>query len=378
MRLRKIECVLLIFITSACVDRLHFDLEKAPGLTGMSIYGFISDQPGPYQVSVYQTFDIESKESVKTPASVSHVYLSDDVGKTEELMPTQPGIFQTSPTGITGQAGRIYTVRVELPDGRVYESVGDTLLASGIIDSIYYSFNNGSVNGTTPSYGFDIYANSSNDIEHNRFLWSMKATFKSETHPELYREEECFFENGICNFVPPCSGYKNIGTQPANPIFIKVSDCECCTCWYDIFNSHVLLSDDYYSSATNFPDLKIDRIPLDGWIFMHKLHLEVSMFGLTKQSFRFWKAIRDQQNAVGNLFQPVSGKTPGNFYQVSGAESPALGIFYAAGVSTKQIDIKRSDVPDENLIPSTEGLGIMDCRKLFPNATTTRPSFWKD
>jgi hypothetical protein len=65
---------------------------------------------------------------------------------------------------------------------------------------------------------------------------------------------------------------------------------------------------------------------------MYQFHVEVKHFSLTNNAFRFWKSIRDQQNATGDIFQPVIGKIPLNFKQLSGEDSPVQGLFYAAGM----------------------------------------------
>ena len=110
---------------------------------------------------------------------------------------------------------------------------------------------------------------------------------------------------------------------------------------------------------------------------MHKIRVEVKLLSLTNQSFRFWKAVENQRAAIGSLFQPVSGKIPINFIQLSGAKSPVQGLFYAAAVSSKSIYIRRSDIPNESMIPAISG-GNISCLELFPNATNIKPSFWED
>lgn len=113
---------------------------------------------------------------------------------------------------------------------------------------------------------------------------------------------------------------------------------------------------------------------------MHKIHVEVSQRSLTEHSFRFWKAIKDQRNAVNSLFQPVSGRIPLNFIQLVGGEAPIQGIFYATAISSKSIYITRNDVPNLSMIPSLEspGIGWISCLELFPNATNVKPEFWED
>lgn len=107
---------------------------------GVSISGFISDQPGPYEVRIYSIFDIESKESRKTAVTVKRIEISDHLGTTGVLNPIEEGIYQTDPAGIRGVVGGVYKLKVELFDGRIYESLPDTILATGSLDSMYINY----------------------------------------------------------------------------------------------------------------------------------------------------------------------------------------------------------------------------------------------
>jgi hypothetical protein len=382
--MRTITSALFFLILGACVDRLTYNIPKSSSY-GIVVNGFISDQPGPYTVKISKAFDIESKESTKTPVSVKHLILSDNEGDSEELAEVVPGTYTTKSTGIQGKGGNSYTLRMELLDGKIYESLPDTLLASGKMDSLYYSFTGiADLNGSR-EFGFDIYTNSSSgNSSSGRFIWNMIGTFKSDTHPELIPRDksQCFpIGAGKCNYLPPCTGLLNKAFSAFElPDYIRVAPCECCTCWYKIYNAKPILSDDYFSTSQNFEGIKVYRVPLSPWIFMYKIHVEVRQLSLTKRSFRFFKAIRDQQSAVNSLFQPVSGKIPVNFIQLNGEEEPVQGLFYAAAISSKSLYLTRDEVPDLSLIPSLEapGIGWISCLELFPNATNIKPAFWVD
>lgn len=375
--MRIIPSTLFFFLLWACVDRLQFDIPKSSNY-GIVVDGFITDQPSPYTVKISKAFDIESKETIKTPITVKHLILSDDHGFSEELTESNSGIYQTKVAGIRGQIGRVYQLRVELLDGKIYESVPDTLLSAGKMDSVYYSFapvanGNGSI-----EYGFDIFANSSQgNSSSSRFLLNMTGTYKADTNPESTKGG-CFYLDGKCNYLPACTGLRNVNATSAGlPVYERIEPCSCCTCWYNIFNSSPVLKDDQFTTSDNFRGLKINRIPLNGWIFMHKIRVEGQLFSLTDRTFRFWRAVKDQREATGSLFQPVSGKIPINFIQLSGAKSPVQGLFYAAAVSSKSIYIRRSDIPNESMIPAISG-GNISCLELFPNSTAVKPAFWED
>jgi hypothetical protein len=371
--------VLLILIASACVDRITFDI-GVPAAFPVVVEGYISDQPGPYKVQISKAFDIESKYSIKTPINVSRVVMSDNLGNQEELSQVNDGEYQTAQDGIRGIVGRAYSLRVELRDGRIYESMPDTLFPAGKLDSIYYVFKEKKNLEGASEYSFDVLFNSSSgNLNNYYFIWKFTGTFRAETNPELANVERfgCTYYNGKCNWKPVCSGLLNVASPDYPPNFIQAKPCECCTCWYSIFNDKLTLSDNQLSQSGRFNNILLQSVPVNGWIFMHKLHVKVSQQSLTPRAFAFWKSIKDQKEAVNSLFQPITGKIPTNFIQISGPSSPISGFFYSTSLSEKSIYITRDDLPNTNIIPPTP-VWEDSCLKLFPFATNTKPDFWQD
>lgn len=372
----------IILLTTACVDRLSYEISRSVNL-GITIDGQISDQPGPYEVRIYNIFDIDSKETRKTPIAVRSVIISDDKGNAETLNAIDEGIYRTNPTGIQGVPGGVYKLSVELFDGRIYESLPDTILATpGSIDSLYLSFNETYNEVGASQYSFDVLFDASYDEKiNNHVLWKFTGTFQGDTHPEWYPGGQCFWlpEIGRCNFLPPCSGYRNVGTD-REPVFKKKYDCTCCTCWYSLLNPSPILSDDQLAIGGRVNKVKAGTVPLNQWTLEHKIRLEVSQMSLTRTTFRFWKAIRDQQQATGNLFQPISGKIPSNFVQVNGTPIPVQGLFFAAAIIAKEKYVERFHLPPNLIWVVSLDTPVFkdDCRKLFPNSTALKPGFWKD
>lgn len=369
----------LLFLLIACVDRLDIENIKISNSIPVVIDGFISNESGPYTVTVTTAFDVKSEEIQKEPYSVKSIIISDNRGHAEELTEVANGVYQTNK--IEGTVGTAYKLRVEFYDGRVYESVPDTILMNGTIDSVYYNYEektnyDGSI---TPQYL--ISADSKGTTDNDRYMWGLQATFRALTHPEKY-VGDCFFFEGKCNFLPPCSGYRNIGST-VKPSIAKVYPCTCCECWYNIYNGTPILSDEGITRIANYTRTEIGSFPVTGWIFMDKVHVQVSMKSLSKKSYKYFQSIMEQKNAVNSLFQPMGAKIPLNFNQLEGNEQDVFGIFYAAGVDKKSFYLKRSQVPYNQLLPTPEDydawkIGWVSCLDMFPNGTAAKPDFWED
>ncbi|MFM9838491.1 MAG: DUF4249 domain-containing protein [Cyclobacteriaceae bacterium] len=373
-----------IILLDGCVEKLGLTLEESSRLP-IVINGFISDQPGPYTIKIKQSFDVGLRNSYERPISVKQLTISDDQGIQEILSEPNQGTYQTSVNGMRGVVGRVYKLRIELFNGKIYESLPDTLTASGRMDSVYYKFETTTVTNGASNYAFGIYFNASSESGNNlRFLWKFNGTFKVDT--QGMSEEPCSLDIdcegcSICNIVSKCSGLRNIAPI-RNPVpeYIRFKPCECCTCWYNIFNDEPVISDYQILQAGRFSGVKVGAIPIDDWRLQHKVYAEVSQFSLTRHSHLFFKAIRDQREGLSSLFQPPSGKIPSNFVQTSGKEEPILGIFYAASISRKTIVITKRDVPQGTyeFPPDKTPIPGPDCKKLYPNATTIKPDFWVD
>ena len=382
---RSVAGIFLLFISFGCVDRLYYDVPAISSF-GISISGHVSDQPGPYRVSIFRTFDIDSKDNIKTGVTANSVVISDNEGHSETLSQVQSGVYETKSDGMRGKVGGVYKVRVELADGRTYESDPDTLPKGGAIDSVYHKMvGRPTVSGYV--YEFHVYANSSVEPgqDETYFSWTNKTTYKAETKPleEMgeppYLRSPCYRRpDNVCNFVAPCSGYDNLGSTRF-PDLQYTGPCTCCICWYDQYSQGVLLSDGFITTGGKYRDVLVDRVELTGWLMMFKARFEVSMQSLSPRAYKFWKAVRDQRSATNSLFQPLSGKIAGNINQVGGVDTPVFGVFYATAVTAKAFYISRGDF-DISIIPTVDfpGAGAFPCYKLAPYSVTTAPSFWID
>lgn len=360
--------LVLWLLLIACVDPLDFGVQL-PAEFPVAISGFISDDAESHRVTISKAFDIESRIPTRDPVANCKVYVEDGLSSRKQFTEIEPGVYEVS--GLKGSIGVAYALTVELPDGRIYESLPDVLPPRGTLDSIYFNFNSN-------KNSFEIFFDATLPAEQQQFLWTLRGTFKATTRPQ-FETGNCYrTERGICNYRDPCSGIRNVGTD-FNPNLVQVERCTCCTCWYDFFNQKVFLSDFVSPLNGNIKGTRIYDLALNGWVFMERVRIEVNMRSLSPRAFKFWKSIKDQQEAVNDLFQPLGGRIPSNFVQKRGAAVPVYGLFYATSVTKKVTHINRWDVPFEELIPSIDDpkLGAFSCLKLFPFATTSKPTFWE-
>ena len=367
----------ILIVSFGCVDRVFFDITQPPVIS-VSISGYISTDPGPYQVSVIRTFDTQSYDTQREGFNVKSLTMYCSDGTTEDLKRTLvEGVYETMKGGIRGKVGNAYWLKAELYDGRVYQSKPDTMAPGATLDSVYNQLTiRKSVDGTDQST-IDVYANTTFNAEknHGRYIWVMTNTFKSKTKPDL-ETGSCYWLEDKCNFRNPCTGLRNTIYGPF-PNFVRVHDCQCCVCWYQAYNDHVVINERFLAGGHSLSDQLIQRIPLNAWMLMYKMHLKVEVRSLSAQAYAFWRSIKNQQTASNSIFQPITGKIAGNFEQLAGNEVPAQGMFYASSINSKGKYFLRSNIPIELIpaIPPT-GSGEFSCFELFPNAKNTPPDWW--
>ncbi len=373
MRIISLLLVFIGLVMVTCIDPLDIAI-PLPATFPLAIDGYISDQPGPYEVRLNLSFDVQSSLVFKSTFSARRVTLLDNVGNSEVMIQAAPGVYRTRGSGnsIRGVQGRAYHIKVELLDGRVYESVPDTLTRPGHVDSVYYTYHTTVTEDGRMQQGLDILFDSSPEQGSNfRFMWKFRGTFQIETNPELY---DTICADGRCPKPLPCSGWRLDDSSRLT----QVRACTCCQCWATMVNPDLVLSENQFVDGGRFKGIKAGYMPVDQWTFLHKVYAQVEQLSLSDRAFRFWKAVNDQRKGTGSLFQPITGKVPGNFIQTAGNEIPVEGLFYATSVSTRAIFIGRNELANYVLLTQPDLPYKNSCLKMFGNSSTTKPVFWED
>ncbi|HEU4717829.1 MAG TPA: DUF4249 domain-containing protein [Bacteroidia bacterium] len=103
-----------VLLASSCQKVIDVDLNsKDPQIV---IEGNITDQPGPYTVSITQTVNF-SESNTFPPVTGATVNIADNVGNSETLTENSPGVYQTN--SFQGVPGRTYTLTV-ITNGKTY------------------------------------------------------------------------------------------------------------------------------------------------------------------------------------------------------------------------------------------------------------------
>jgi hypothetical protein len=138
-----------LFLLSACKKIINIDLNNAS--PKVVIDGYITDQSGPYTVSLSNTVDF-SADVYFSPVTGALVFITDNnAGYTDTLKESAPGIYKTQ--SIAGVIGHSYKLSVKVQNNWYYAN--STMPALVPFDSLYlqkFSFFGNTLNQFIPVF----------------------------------------------------------------------------------------------------------------------------------------------------------------------------------------------------------------------------------
>jgi len=289
------------------------------------------------------------------------------------LKELEQGTYQTKEGGIQGVVGREYSIRIEMYDGKIYESIPDLMSPTGNIDSVYYILESFKPIEGPNQYDFAVYVDATGIQQGESFTrFRYEGIFEVETHPLLYHGHNRLGDHGPpfrCDPIPrECGGF---GVP-----------CTCCKCWVRQSEEKPIVVNDQFIANDKFNSILVGHVPIDYWSFRVKYRMEVKLMSLSQTAFNYWKVIQSQKEAGSSLFQPPYGKSITNIFEKNSLAT-ANGIFYASSVKKKQKYLSYNEVEDLNLQPASfscyadKTIIAESCFLAFKNATNKRPSDWQ-
>jgi len=366
-------CFFLI-LSGSCIDRISIKIPDSYS-SQLVVDGLITDEPGPYTVNLSLASPINGFLEFRKKATAKSVMIFDNAGNSELLKELEAGTYQTKEGGIQGVVGREYSIRIEMHDGKIYESIPDRMNPTGRVDSIYYTLESFKPIDEPTQYGFAVYVNAdgiSGAENFNRFRY--EGIFEVDADPWLFHSIERIPggdpDARACLQKPrDCAGFNG---EP----------CTCCKCWVRQSEERPTVFTDQFVANGKFNSIRVGYVPIDYWSFRIKYRIEVKLMSLSQTAFNYWKVIQSQKEAGTSLFQPPYGKLITNVFEKSGSAT-ANGIFYASSVKKKQKYLSYNEVKDLDLQPASfscyadKKILTESCLRAFKNSSNKRPLDWR-
>jgi hypothetical protein len=351
-------------LLSACIDRISLDVPN--GDRHLVVEGLITDQPGPYSVTISRSFSNNDPAYGITPERGAKVSLYTDDVLVEELVEQGNGIYQI--TSVTGVVGRAYHIIIETKDGRRYTSEPEVLRPVGELTGIRAEFEARTIqtlDGEKDGDRFNIFIDGNITDEPESFVrWRFKGTYLVRTNPELAYG---FLEGIKINTPYECSGYRSDFGGP----LIYVQPCSCCTCWVTEHDDRWFVGRSADVTQAGYKDVFVGQANVTPLTFLERYRVEIEQMSLSPKAYDFFRQLEAQAQGVESLFQPATGPIKGNLAAMDSDER-VLGLFYASSSKTISMDLLRSDVPYKVPQPDTIRTPCTGMR----GSSNAKPAFW--
>jgi len=317
MRIRFIFPVLLLLtiLLFSCVEKYWPELDNNYQNI-LVVEGMITNGPGPYTIKLSLATTVENPQFI--PQSGYTVSITDDIGNSEVLYPSGPGLFLTSPTGIQGIIGRKYKIRIISQTGNTYESAVEELKEPVGIDSVYATFEIHENNSAQyPAEGYQFYINTKTAASDSTFfLWKLEKCFKYKSDFKI----KYMYSGTLEQFPHPDSLQYCWKTENIRDIFT--------------FNTLGLST----PVVRNFP---LNYATTDTREISIKYSLLVKQFTISEKAYTFWNTVKEQNSAQDILYTRQPYQVQGNVFNTENPDETVLGYFMVGGVSEKRVFVDR-------------------------------------
>ncbi len=253
-----------------------------------------------------------------------------------------------------GAVGSTYKLVVELENGTRYESTPQPLKAAPHIGNAYAEYEKGrSINdlgNEENAHRWNVFVETAVNPNEETFLnWRYSGVYEVETFPEEY----CDQEDVDCN------------PGIAHPREVPPGCCK--FCYVTEYGNEFATA-----SSAESPSSQIKRqvaaVPVNSSKVYNYYQMDIYQLSISREVYDYLEVLNRQITGQGTIFDPTPATIEGNISNADNSNDKALGMFYAAGVTTTQLDLNRSGISTQftpNYFPN-------DCR-LTANSTAEKP-----
>lgn len=344
--------LLQAFLLNSCIEVIDFDTQRSGGL--LVIDGNISNAEPPYTLNLRET---APTERVTLPVSGALVTIFDNLGQSETYQEDIEGKYRLLGQTVRGVPGNSYYIRVELPNGQVYESEPETIpRTEARLDSIYFDFERkeelNEIGNVLSYWVVNAFVDATIDQQPDEnafFRWDVE---------EVYLVTPTDFPDPFGTIPPPCFAY----------VYPSGQDFE--------------LLDGRNVRPSEIKGLKVATQILD-YRFTEKHYFTVNQVGLTEKAFIYWDKVSQTVSNVGTIFDTPPAAIEGNISNTQNEDEVVLGYFGAVSTTLIRKFLLASDLPislvDEcEFTPWHFGEFPARCQNCLsvPNSTLKRPDFF--
>ncbi|GAA0892426.1 hypothetical protein GCM10009122_21050 [Fulvivirga kasyanovii] len=355
-------------VLGSCIELVSFDTSSEPSrlvvestITNISYNDRLQLPVDPEYFSVKLSNTGKVSNEKDEPVLEAEVILQDDLDNTwhfEDL--DNSGTYRLYDADFKVLEDRIYKLRITTKEGKIYESMEETMTVVGSVSSVQPEFMEKEVLKNVAGEEKPVVVQGvegrieipENTGEEKFYRWKYEAAWEvqagllSTGHPN----KRCWISNE--NYFKDYTMVRDITGGYIQPLFFLELSA----------NSRV----------------------------EHEFSVLVTQYSLGKGAYEFWENIKIQrEQGGGSIFDPPPFEIPSNIYNVSNPEEKTSGYFIVADESLTRWFIKPSDfpfnvalddlcapVPGAPHIPPAVCNNCLDYQSGYTSITNSKPSWW--
>jgi hypothetical protein len=303
---------LLILLFSQCVE--EFDPPSSDYDNLLVVEAFISKGNEQTDVKLSRSMPLDTTGFF--PESGAGVSIREDTGEEYFLSETTYGSYKF-PEGFIAQSGMSYQIRILRSDSKQYESDFVTLRQTPDIDSVYWEYLEKPELGVE---GLQIYLSTQDPENKTRYYrWYYDETWIFRTPYDA----TLIYENGL--------------------IRERIEDIN--TCWKNVSSTAILLGNSETLDQDIINSYELVYVDNTTERLADRYSLNVKQYALSEEAYKYWNELKDLNENLGTLFDPMPYTIRGNIYNINDRKETVLGYFDAAEVKEKRIFISQLEIP---------------------------------
>ncbi len=312
MRLRYSSIFLVLLLFHSCKD--VYDLETRGQTNNLVVNGVLTDNLEPQYIKLSTTAGTKRPTEILPGALVS---IADENGTQEYLQDLGDGRYQLDQLTVKARKSGTYTLNIQLPDGRRYQSTSERMSSSPLAtDSPYY---NTVKEGVVTSENVLV-----DNLNVKVFLNTKLPTTDQEAYLRWGIDE-------VYCIIPSCRP-----NAIACPLY--------CYIYQPVskYNLKVIKKSEYGESSLN--NLLLQTREVD-FTFLVRHYFNVTQYSMNLNAYEYWKKVELITARNGSIFDTPPASIQGNVRNLDDPKEVVYGYFEASAQHITRLFVDRGFVP---------------------------------
>ena len=311
--MKYLKIIIAVVLFASCEEYFRPDTDVTE--PAIVFDGLVTDLPGPYKVKIMKTNGYDGKTESVTDARV-RIECSD--GSTHLLEYDMINSYQTDSASFVGEAGKSYKLVAIFADGRHFESPFEKMLPCPDVEEVNGKYYEEKIISTS---GGEYY----NDVDFG--ICATNTTAAAGFTP--YYRYECKIIIQTRQYYPGTFPEERYVYHPITPSgFLFIADA-------NSYADNKITENQLYKSLDRTLRRGVDSLVpgmTEYEVYNYGEFVRVTQFSMDERQYKFWKAVKDQQENTNYFFGQIENQPVGNISTDKGEK--ALGYFCVS--ATKQ------------------------------------------